>query len=73
LRTAQFLASHVPGINVPKCWIEELRLASKDGTQKEFEVGLALSKELFEDIKKLHPKIHLMTANNFTLANELLS
>jgi 5,10-methylenetetrahydrofolate reductase len=27
LRTAQFLASHVPGINVPKHWIEELRLA----------------------------------------------
>ena len=72
LRTAQFLASHVPGINVPKCWIEELRSASKDGEKKEFEVGLALSKELFEDVKKLHPKIHLMTANNFTLAAKLL-
>ncbi len=72
LRTAQFLASHVPGINVPKCWIEELRSASKDGVQKEYEVGFELSKELFEDVKKLHPKIHLMTANNFTIAKALL-
>ncbi len=72
LRTAQFLASHVPGINVPKCWIEELRLASKDGAEKEYEVGFELSKKLFEEIKTLHPKIHIMTANNFTLAKELL-
>jgi 5,10-methylenetetrahydrofolate reductase len=72
LRTAQFLASHVPGINVPKCWIEELRSASKDGVEKEYEVGFNLSKELFENIKKLHPKIHIMTANNFSLAKELL-
>ena len=73
LRTAQFLASHVPGINVPPCWIEELRSASKDGVEKEYEVGFALSRELFEEIKKLHPKMHLMTANNFSLAKELLS
>ena len=72
LRTAQFLASHVPGINVPKCWIEELREASKDGVEKEYEVGFALSKKLFEDIKKLHPKIHLMTANNFNVAKAIL-
>ena len=72
LRTAQFLSSHVPGINVPKCWIEELRSASKDGLEKEYEVGFALSKELFENIKKIHPKIHLMTANNFEIAKEIL-
>ena len=73
LRTAQFLASHVPGINVPKCWIEELRSASKDGIEKEYEVGLNLSKELFNDIKAIHPNIHLMTANNFDIAKEILS
>lgn len=72
LRTAQFLASHVPGINVPKCWIEELRVAVKDGSEKEYEVGFGLSKELFENLKKLHPKIHLMTANNFEIAKAIL-
>ncbi len=40
--------------------------------RKEYEVGFALSKELFEDLKKLHPKMHIMTANNFSLAKELL-
>ncbi len=72
LRTAQFLSSHVPGINVPECWIEELKSASRDGVEKEFEVGLDLSKELFYNIKKLYPKMHIMTANNFELAKELL-
>jgi 5,10-methylenetetrahydrofolate reductase len=73
LRTAQFLSAHVPGINVPKCWIEELRVASRDGFEKEYEVGFELSKELFLNLKKLHPKIHIMTANNFNLAKNILS
>ena len=72
LRTAQFLASHVPGINVPKCWIEELREAGKEGSEKEYQVGLELSKNLFNDLQTLHPKLHIMTANNFTLAKALL-
>ena len=72
LKTAQFLASHVPGINVPRVWIDELYKAHKDGEQKEFEVGFALSKELFENIKAIHPKIHIMTANRFELADAIL-
>jgi len=72
LRTAQFLSAHVPGINVPKCWIEELRIASKDGEDKEYEIGLQLSKELFNDIKSIHKNIHLMTANNFSIAKDML-
>ncbi len=72
LRTAQFLASHVPGINVPRSWIDELYKAHKDGEKKEFEVGFALSKALFEELLKLHPKIHIMTANRFELADALL-
>lgn len=73
LRTAQFLSAHVPGINVPDRWIEKLRVASKGGLEEEYKVGFELSKELFDDIKKLHPKIHLMTANNFKLAKELFA
>ena len=73
LRTAQFLASHVPGINVPPLWIEQLRRAHEVSPEEEYKVGLELSKTLFEDIKELHHKIHLMTANQFRLAKELLS
>ncbi|MEA1982632.1 MAG: methylenetetrahydrofolate reductase [Campylobacterota bacterium] len=73
LRTAQFLAAHVPGINVPDTWIEALRVANaKGGADEEYRVGFELSKKLFDDIKALHPKIHLMTANQFQLAHDIL-
>lgn len=72
LRTAQFLSAHVPGINVPDFWIEELRVAHERGTDEEYKVGFELSKKLFEDLKLLHPKIHLMTANQFQIAKDIL-
>lgn len=73
LRTAQFLSAHVPGINVPDDWIEALRVANaKGGADEEYKVGFELSKNLFESLKLLHPKIHLMTANQFELAREIL-
>ena len=72
LRTAQFLSSHVPGINVPKKWIEALGKAAKISTDEEYKVGMGLSKQLFEDVKKLHPKIHMMTANKFDIASEII-
>ncbi|MFT7859973.1 MAG: methylenetetrahydrofolate reductase [Sulfurimonas sp.] len=72
LRTAQFLSTHVPGINVPDCWLEKLRKASKGGLEEEYKVGFELSKELFDDLQELHPKIHLMTANQFQIAKDIL-
>lgn len=72
LRTAQFLSSHVPGIYVPDMWVEELTIANKISENEEKKVGLELSKKLYEDIKNIHPKIHLMTANNFDIAYEIL-
>jgi len=72
LRTAQFLASHVPGIHVPSVWIDALAIAAKISPEEEYKVGLEFSKNLFDEIKKFHPKIHIMTANRFDIANELL-
>ncbi|MDT8338908.1 MAG: methylenetetrahydrofolate reductase [Sulfurimonas sp.] len=73
LRTAQFLSAHVPGIDVPDAWIEALRDAHEKGAEEEYRVGFELSKNLFLEIKALHPKIHLMTANQFGLAKNILS
>lgn len=73
LRTAQFLSAHVPGINVPNSWIEALREANEKGADEEYRVGFELSKNLLLELKALHPKIHLMTANQFQLAKDLLS
>lgn len=72
LRTAQFLSAHVPGINVPDMWIEKLRLAHEKGPEEEYKVGFELSKTIFDDLKALHPKIHLMTANQFQVAKDIL-
>ena len=72
LRTAQFLSAHVPGINVPNSWIEELRVANEKGEEEEYKVGFELSKNLFDSLKAHHPKIHLMTANQFKLAHDIL-
>jgi len=72
LRTAQFLSAHVPGIHVPDTWIEALRVANEKGPDEEYRVGFELSKKLFDDIKELHPKIHLMTANQFQIAHDIL-
>ena len=72
LRTAQFLSAHVPGINVPNSWLEALRIANTKGVEEEYKVGFELSKKLFEDLKELHPKIHLMTANQFQVAKDIL-
>lgn len=72
LRTAQFLSAHVPGIHVPDIWVEKLRVANAQSPEEEYKVGFELSKNLFDDLKALHPKLHLMTANQFQLAHDIL-
>jgi len=72
LRTAQFLSAHVPGIHVPEIWIEKLRIANAQSEKEEYKVGFELSKTLFDELKSVHPKIHLMTANQFQLAHDIL-
>jgi len=71
-RTANFISDKVPGITVPKEIIDEMNLAAMDGIEKEQEVGFSISKTLFDDIIKLHPKVHLMTHNRFDLCADLI-
>jgi len=71
-KTANFISDKVPGITVPKRIIEEMDLAAMDGAEKEQEVGFNISKAIFDDILKLHPKMHLMTHNRFDLCSELI-
>lgn len=70
LRTAQFLSSHVPGIHVPKQWLDALRAAKS--SDDEYKIGFEMSYHLFNELKSLHPYIHMMTANQFDLADALL-
>ncbi len=71
LRTAQFLDAHVPGIHVPPLWLDSLS-AARDADDA-YKIGFELSKRLFDDIMELHPKVHLMMANQFNVAAELLN
>ncbi len=73
LRTARFLDENVPGIHVPHEWVDALEAASHISPEEEYKVGFELSKNLFEELKALHPKIHIMTANQFELAKAILS
>ena len=73
LRTALFLSAQVPGIHVPQFWIDALETAHHISEEQEYKVGMELSKNLFNEINKLHPKIHLMTANRFDIASEIIS
>lgn len=70
LRTAQFLDAHVPGIHVPSSWLEALGGARDP--EDAYKIGFDLSKKLFDDVMALHPKVHLMMANQFNIAAELL-
>jgi len=72
LRTARFLDENVPGIYVPQTWVDALEKASLISAEEEYNVGFELSKTLFEELKALHPKIHIMTANQFELAKAIL-
>ncbi|CAA6806851.1 MAG: 5,10-methylenetetrahydrofolate reductase (EC [uncultured Sulfurovum sp.] len=71
-KTANFISDKVPGITVPKGILEEMDLAAMDGLDKEQEVGFNISKEIFDDILKIHPKMHLMTHNRFDLCSKLI-
>jgi 5,10-methylenetetrahydrofolate reductase len=73
LKTAQFLTAHVPGITVPNSWSEKLYEAKKISDKEEEKIGFELSKKTLDDLLDFHPKVHLMTANNFKLANRLLT
>ena len=72
-KTTNFISNNVPGIRVPEKIINEMNLASMDSIEKEQEIGFNLSKDIFNNIIKIHGKVHLMTHNRFDLCNDLIS
>ena len=72
-KTAKFLVEKLPGVYVPDIWVEKLEIASKKGVKEEYRVGYEMSLETLKQIYEINPKIHIMTANNFSLAKELIS
>jgi 5,10-methylenetetrahydrofolate reductase len=73
LRVAQFLTSHVPGVYVPRKFTNDMYEAKKIGESEQERVGFELSLKLFNDLRELHPNIHIMAANNFGLVDKILN
>lgn len=71
-RVAQFLSTQVPGVFVPQEWIDRLYEASLKNEIEESNIGMELSKNIFNQIRELHPKVHIMSANRFDVAKKLI-
>ena len=74
-RVAVFLRDKLPGVYIPQEWLEKLEGASAKGKDYEREVGLELSRRVWEDLHSLcnsAPKIHFMSSNHIELLREFL-
>lgn len=74
-RVAVFLRDKLPGVYIPQEWLQKLEDASAKGKDYEREVGLELSRKLWEDLHNLcdsAPKIHFMSSNHIELLGEFL-
>ena len=74
-RVAVFLRDKLPGVYIPQEWLEKLEGASTKGKDYEREVGLELSRRVWEDLHNLcnsAPKIHFMSSNHIELLREFL-
>lgn len=74
-RVAVFLRDKLPGVYIPQEWLEKLESASAKGKDYEREVGLELSRRVWEDLHNLcnsAPKIHFMSSNHIELLREFL-
>ncbi|MDR2904986.1 MAG: methylenetetrahydrofolate reductase [Helicobacteraceae bacterium] len=73
LKTAQFLASRVPGVRLSDYWLDALFAANKIGAYEEERVGFEMSSKLFCALRRAKMPAHIMTANRFELASRLIA
>jgi len=59
LRSAEFLANEMPGVNVPPDIVERMRQAQESGADAAIEEGVAISLEIIESIRPLVQGFHL--------------
>lgn len=71
-KVALFLRDKLPGVFIPQVWLTKLESASARGKEYEREIGLELSRKVWEDLRTLHPKIHFMSSNHIELLGEFV-
>lgn len=72
-KMALFLSHKVPGMYLPDELLSKMKEANKVSLEKEYEVGYDLSYKILNYLYNKGKRVHIMTANNFKLANSLIS
>lgn len=71
-KTAYFIYYKLSGSYIPDKWLEKLKKASDKSAEEERKTAIELSAKLFEDMLKIHKKMHIMSLNNYEFVADLL-
>ncbi|WP_297295245.1 methylenetetrahydrofolate reductase [uncultured Brachyspira sp.] len=71
-KTAYFIYYKLPGAYIPETWLNKLKEASDKSPEEEKKVAVELSTNLFNDMVKIHKKMHIMSMNNYDFVVSLL-
>ena len=71
-KTAYFIYYKLPGAYIPEEWLNKLKEASDKSPEEEKKVAEELSINLFNDMIKIHKKMHIMSMNNYDFVVNLL-
>lgn len=71
-KTAYFIYYKLSGSYIPEKWLSKLKKASDKSEEEERKTAIELSTKLFEDMLKIHKKMHIMSLNNYEFVVDLL-
>ncbi|WP_300367550.1 methylenetetrahydrofolate reductase [Brachyspira sp.] len=71
-KTAYFIYYKLPGAYIPETWLNKLKKASDKSPEEEKKTAVELSTNLFNDMIKMHKKMHIMCLNNYEFVVNLL-
>ncbi|WP_028328405.1 methylenetetrahydrofolate reductase [Brachyspira alvinipulli] len=71
-KTAYFIYYKLPGAYIPETWLNKLKEASDKSPEEEKKIAEELSINLFNDMIKVHKKMHIMSMNNYDFVVNLL-
>lgn len=71
-KTAYFIYYKLSGSYIPEKWLSKLKKSSDKSEEEERKTAIELSSKLFEDMLKIHKKMHIMSLNNYEFVIDLL-
>lgn len=71
-KTAYFIYYKLSGSYIPEKWLSKLKKSSDKSEEEERKTAIELSSKLFEDMLKIHKKMHIMSLNNYEFVVDLL-